>query len=57
MIPEGPLYGFCIGKDHTGEKGPEIWVGNTKKLEENDRFCVNEVFCAAFGSGIGANGF
>ena len=56
MIPEGLMYGFCIGNGHTGEKLPEIWVGNMQKLKENDRFCMNGVFRGAFGPGIGSNG-
>ena len=52
MIPEAPLYGFCIGNGHTREKGPEIWVGNTQKLKEYVRFCMN----GAFGSKIASNG-
>ena len=56
MIPEGPLYGFCIGNGHTGEKGPEIWVGNTQNLKEHDRFCMHGVFRGAFGPGIGSYG-
>ena len=49
MIPGGPLYGFCIGNGHTGEKGAEIRVGNMQNLEENDRFFMNGSFRGALG--------
>ena len=45
-----------VGNGYTGGKGPEIRVGNTQKLEENDRFCMNGVFRGAFEPGIGSNG-
>ena len=53
MILGGPLYGFCIGNGYTGGKWPEIWSKKVQKLEENDRFCLNEVFRGAFGSKLG----
>ena len=49
------MYAFCIGIGLIGEKAPEIRVGNTQKLEENDRFCMNGVFRGASGSEIGSN--
>ena len=47
MIPEGPLYGFCIGNGCTGEKRPKIWSKKVQKLKENVEFELNGSFRGA----------
>ena len=47
MIPEGPLYGFCIGNGYTGEKLPKIRSKKVQKLEENVEFELNGSFRGA----------
>ena len=56
MIPEGPLYGFCIGNAYTGEKLPKIRSKKVQKLEENDEFELNGSFRGAGELKLGADG-
>ena len=55
MIPEGPLYGFCIGNGYTGEKWPKIRSKKVQKLEENDEFELNGSFRGAPELKLGPN--
>ena len=54
MIPETPLYGFCIGTGYTREELGKILDRNLQKLEENYRFFMNGAFRGAFGASTGA---
>ena len=56
MIPEGPLYGFCIGNGYTGEKWMKIRMKKVEKLEENGEFELNGSFRGAGELKLGANG-
>ena len=56
MIPEGPLYGFCIGNGYTGEKLPKIRSKKVEKLEENVEFELNGSFRGAGELKLGPDG-
>ena len=56
MIPEGPLYGFCIGNGYTGEKRPKIRSKKVQKLEQNVEFELNGSFRGAGELKLGPNG-
>ena len=56
MIPEGPLYGFCIGNGYTREKLPKIRSKNMQKLEENVEFELNGSFRGAGELKLGQDG-
>ena len=56
MIPEGPLYGFCIGNGYTGEKWPKIRSKKVQKLEENVEFELNGSFRGAGELKLGQDG-
>ena len=56
MIPEGPLYGFCIGNGYTGEKWPKIRSKKVEKLEENVEFELNGSFRGAGELKLGPDG-
>ena len=56
MILEGLLYGFCIGNDHTGKKGPAFRSKKVQKLEENVEFELNGSFRRAGELKLGPNG-
>ena len=56
MIPEGPLYGFCIGNGYTGEKWPKIRSKKVQKLEENGEFELNGSFRGAGELKLGQDG-
>ena len=56
MIPEGPLYGFCIGNGYTGEKWTKIRVKKVEKLEENGEFELNGSFRGAGEPKLGPDG-
>ena len=56
MIPEGPLYGFCIGNGYTREKSPKIRSKKMQKLEENVEFELNGSFRGAGELKLGPNG-
>ena len=56
MIPEGPLYGFCIGNGYTGEKWPKLRSKKVQKLEENIEFELNGSFRGAGELKLGPDG-
>ena len=56
MIPEGPLYGFCIGNGYPGEKWPKIRSRKVQKLEENVEFELNGSFRGAGELKLGPDG-
>ena len=56
MIPEGLLYGFCIGKSYTGKKGPAFRSKKVQKHEENVEFGLNGSFRGAGELKLGPNG-
>ena len=56
MIPEGPLYGFCIGNGYTREKLLKIQLKKAQKLKENVEFELNGSFRGAGELKLGQDG-